>query len=374
MKHRLIPPVLCLLLLLGGCGNYRELNEFDIVAGMAIDQSREGYKVTLELINLEGSLQEGVKSYPVSLEGATVPQALEQAKSKLSRQFHYGNMEVIVLSHQVAEQGIASLLDGFLRDVNIRETIQLAISLGETAEEILAAKGQDLSVASYALSKMIAHANDTQLQPRDVSIYNALDALQTPGKSLILPAVKAEPTTQEDTCIQLEGLAVFRQDSLSYTLPEAYIPFYLFGAGRLGSHDLAFELPGGEKKSTIHITQSKTKRSFWQEAEHVVFQLDIRAKGQLDQAAAGSDLRDPSVKSALEQAAAQALCDRMLELLDYQRQKGDTNVADWEHDIYMKDGSLWEAIESKSEEARPGVSMEVHVTVEILDSGIVRGV
>jgi spore germination protein KC len=375
LKKSLIIAILCLALFLSGCGNYRDLNEFDLVAGMAIDEAEEGYQVTLELIDLGGSMQEGVKSYTVSLEGATVPQALQQAKTMLSRQFHYGNMEVIVISQALAQQGIASLLDGFLRNVDIRETIQLAISLDDTASEIFAAKGRDLSVASYALSKMITQSNNTQFQPREVSIFNALDALHTPGKSLMLPAVGSkQEEEQEDAYIQLEGLAVFVEGNLRYTLPEGYVPIYLLVKDRLASHDLTFQLPGSDENSTIHITQSKTQRSFEEGEDQIIFRLDVRAKGQLGQSVVGTDLENPDQKAALEQAASQALGQQIQELLNYQLHNGDTNPADWLYDVYLQDDSLWESIQSKSKEARPEVSMDVRVTMEILDSGIVRGI
>lgn len=373
LKRNCILCTLCFLLLFGGCGNYQELNEFDIVAGMAVDSTADGYKVTLELVNQEGFLQDGLSSRTVTLEGKTFPKALESSNVRFSKQFHYGNMQVIIISEEIARQeGIGELLNCFLRDYSIRETIQLLVSIGESAEETLSANGVDNTIVSYALEEIVRPPRLANSHTKEISIYNALDTLKTPGKTLVLPCVQTWVDEEENPCIEVSGLAAFSEDRLQLLLPQQDTPFFLYAMNQLQTHELAFLLPDSQKEITVRITKSETKRSFSESENTIRFRFDITASGSLSHTPPGMDIMDPAEKKHLEQAASGTLRNAVSGLLTSSLQEYGLDIASMQYDIYLWNQTLWKKAEHGIQNNSVDIAIDVNAQVEITSAGNIR--
>ena len=149
--------VLCLPL--SGCWDYRGLNKISIVSGVAIDRQEDtkSYHLTIETIDFSAAGKESSgKSQLVETEGVTIYDAVRNAKKRLAKKLYFGDIKVIVISSQIArEEGINSVLDWFLRDIELRETTNPIISQEKTAKEILAANGVDDKIISEEIEKMI---------------------------------------------------------------------------------------------------------------------------------------------------------------------------------------------------------------------------
>lgn len=373
LKRKSIICTACFFLLFGGCGNYQELNEFDIVAGMAVDSTEDGYKITLELVNQEGSLQDGLSSRIVTLEGETFPKALESSNVRFSKQFHYGNMQVIIISEEIArQQGIGELLNCFLRDYSIRETIQLLISTGESAEEVLSAEGIDNAIVSYALEEIVKPPRLANSHTKEISIYNALDTLKTPGKTLVLPCVQTWMDEEETPYIEINGLAAFSEDRMQLLLPQEDTAFFLYAMNQLQTHELVFLLPDNQEQITVRITKSKTKRSFTESENTIRFQFDITASGNLTHTPPGIDIMDPEERKHMEQAASETLRSAVSGLLTSCLQEYDLDIASMQHDIYLWDQALWEKAEHGIKNNTLNIVIDVNAQVEIASAGNIR--
>jgi len=372
LKHRIISCAVCFLLLFGGCGNYHELNEFDIVAGMAIDSTEDGYKVTLELVNKEGSMQEGLSSNIITLESETVPAALASSNARFNKQFQFGNMQVIVISEDIArDEGIMELLNNFLRDYSIRETILLLVATGESAEETLCAKGIDTAIASFVLEEIIRPPGKTNSHTKEISIYSALDTLNTPGKTLVLPCVQTWQDEEKTTYVEISGLAAFSGDRLQMLLPQRETPFYLYAIGQLQTHEFTFTLPESREQISIQVTKSDTKRSFYESENAIVFRFDITASGKLTHTPPGIDITKLKEKSAIEQAASEALNNSVSDLLTACLEECGLDIADMQYDIYLWNRSLWEKLD-RTPENLLNIVIDVNAQIEISSSGNIR--
>ncbi len=148
----------CLMLPLAGCWNYRGLNEMTIVAGMAIDEADDGqYLMTFEVMDLsQPTKTEGPNSNLVFAKGGSILEAIRNAKRQLASKLYFGNMQIMVISHQVAErEGLDAVLDFALRDSEMRETMELVVSREETARAILSNDEKISGAVSYDISRII---------------------------------------------------------------------------------------------------------------------------------------------------------------------------------------------------------------------------
>ena len=88
MKIKLLLPFL-FLFILTGCWNYRELNDLAIATGIAIDESEDGYEVSVLIANAKKaqvSTKEGEsQTSGYSEKGKTITEALRNINLKFSK-------------------------------------------------------------------------------------------------------------------------------------------------------------------------------------------------------------------------------------------------------------------------------------------------
>ena len=118
---------LFLCVCLTSCWDYKGLDELTFVAGIAIDEAEggAGYRVSFEVIDTQVSMKEGeMRSILVESEGMTIYDAIYKTNKQLYHYLYFGNTELLVISHQLAEkEGLKPILEGFLRDASTRDTM-----------------------------------------------------------------------------------------------------------------------------------------------------------------------------------------------------------------------------------------------------------
>lgn len=191
----------CLMLPLAGCWNYRGLNEMTIVAGMAIDEADDGqYLMTFEVMDLsQPTKTEGPNSNLVFAKGGSILEAIRNAKRQLASKLYFGNMQIMVISHQVAErEGLDAVLDFALRDSEMRETMELVVSREETARAILSNDEKISGAVSYDISRIIREDAKVTGSVFSAQFYRIYDDSRTPGINVVLPVFYLAPEPDSD--------------------------------------------------------------------------------------------------------------------------------------------------------------------------------
>lgn len=116
---------LLLLVVLTGCWNRRELNELAIAVAMGVDKKDNDYLVSIQIVNpgAVAAQRAGTDTAPVitySTQGTSIFEALRRTTTKSPRKIYLSHMQVIVLGKEVAEEGIAKVLDFLSRDHEFR--------------------------------------------------------------------------------------------------------------------------------------------------------------------------------------------------------------------------------------------------------------
>lgn len=199
---------LAVLLLAGGCWDYRELDTLAIAAGAALDQGEQGEKIfTAQLADLqepdkaEARLTEG--------RGASFLAAGQQAAAKTGRKLYFGHAQTVVVSQQIARQDIRPVLDYISRQNDSLLSLRLMISRQSTAAEILEAQPASESLSGFELSVQASEKGQNGL---DMPFYRFYSEIREEGIDPFLPAVST-PEGQEGGA-QLEGAALFRRNQL----------------------------------------------------------------------------------------------------------------------------------------------------------------
>ncbi len=183
---------LAVLLLAGGCWDYRELDTLAIAAGAALDQGEQGEKIfTAQLADLqepdkaEARLTEG--------RGASFLAAGQQAAAKTGRKLYFGHAQTVVVSQQIARQDIRPVLDYISRQNDSLLSLRLMISRQSTAAEILEAQPASESLSGFELSVQASEKGQNGL---DMPFYRFYSEIREEGIDPFLPAVST-PEGQE---------------------------------------------------------------------------------------------------------------------------------------------------------------------------------
>ena len=274
-KTLYIIPAIILCLFLNGCRNYQELENLSVVAGIAVDKAQdgEGYLVSLEVIDTSAPIKENkVKSRVIESEGRTVFDAVNQVKKKLFDRPYFGNAQVLIISRKIAEsEGIENIIEGFLRDTEPRETIEVTISRGETAKEIITPDNDGKYIYSYEIKKNLDGGKKNSNQLKNMELYKVYNELKRNSGNLLLPAFicaeKKETQEEEKDKIKKEteadGFAIFQKDKLIGWLDYGDVLYYMLINGSVKGSVFAFPLENQAKNNvSLTILKSSSKKSF----------------------------------------------------------------------------------------------------------------
>ena len=139
-KFVLIIITLFILLISSGCYNYKEINDMAIVSSIGIDKDNKNdkYIVSAQIMNSKESEDSEDSQITVyTKEGDTVHEALRNITLKSPRKLYGNHLSKIVLSEEVAKEGIDNILDIFNRITEVRNEFIITIVKEDKASDVL---------------------------------------------------------------------------------------------------------------------------------------------------------------------------------------------------------------------------------------------
>lgn len=189
---------LSLLLLLGGCAR-----EVSPVSALSLDREGAGFRMTAEVVR-QDSLDDTAAPAYLSATGHDLPELLQNLERVLSSELYLSHAQVLLLSEEVAEEGILALADYLCQDNDVRLSLRVAVVRDGAADALLKADDE-----VYALSDLLDLAAENGTLP-DMPLYRAAEVLHTDGTA-ILPALRVDEFGQTAPA----GTAVFANEKLS---------------------------------------------------------------------------------------------------------------------------------------------------------------
>ncbi|WP_350342694.1 Ger(x)C family spore germination protein [Proteinivorax tanatarense] len=123
-----------------GCWSRRELEDLAFVLAMGIDKDEDGISI-LAHIGQEGGGdmedEEGEGAMVLEGEGQTISDAFDNLFSKSNKRPFLDHMKVIIISEDLAREGIEPIMDFFRRDIRVRGNTTVMIAKEDSLEEVL---------------------------------------------------------------------------------------------------------------------------------------------------------------------------------------------------------------------------------------------
>ena len=228
MKKMIIS--ILLTLLLTGCFNYKELNEYSIVTGIAIDKKDNKYELSLLISNSPKNSSDNSKKETqivvYSGLGDTIFEALKDVELISPKEIYLGHFSILVIGEDVAKEGVNNILDFFLRDTNAKKNFYIAIAKNCKAKDTLKIITPLADFPSQNISDNLISTNKLQGIISNMNFNKFLSNIKRNGIEAVLNTIeiignedkgfsnKNIETSEPKTYLKLAPLAIFKSDKI----------------------------------------------------------------------------------------------------------------------------------------------------------------
>ena len=221
-----------ILFLICGCWNYKELNEYSIVTGISIDKIEDQYKVSVLISNVPKGGSGNDNSSPNSEivvyegKGQSISEALKDIGLISPKELYLNSFYVMVISEDVAKDGINNVLDFFLKYSSSRNNFNIIISKDCTAKDTLKIMTSITNFPSQSISDNLKTTTKLQGAIKTVSFDDLISAIINDGIDPTISTITIvgnieEGFTKENlessepkAYVKLDNLAIFKGDKL----------------------------------------------------------------------------------------------------------------------------------------------------------------
>lgn len=196
-----------------GCWDYEEMVDVKYVAGMAVDKDKNTNEYILTSEVLEGSTNsKSINSIIIESRSKTLHAAFRDAIKYTGNMLQVSHAKVFIVSKEIAEEGIVSVIDLIDRDVQLRNDMWILISESDTASDILRKGKEGSEVISYELAATNANANKIG-KYIDMELFKLISDISDTGSSAIVPMVNVDNKSYESK-FEVSGTAIFRGEKV----------------------------------------------------------------------------------------------------------------------------------------------------------------
>lgn len=218
--------ILIIILLTTGCWNYRELNEFAIVTGMAVDLEDDKYKLSFLIANGNKNESQQAQTSILTGTGESIYDAFKDISLMSPKELYISHLSIVIISEDVARNGISNLIDYLMRDPQSHQNFYMIVSKEDKASDILAILSPLADYPSQNITSNVATSEKLQGKISDASFNLFITKYLEPGFEPIMNSViivgntekgqtaESQEKAKQDAYTKLDTIALFNNDKL----------------------------------------------------------------------------------------------------------------------------------------------------------------
>ncbi|MCH1640809.1 Ger(x)C family spore germination protein [Paenibacillus timonensis] len=321
MRNRglLLLAILCAVLPLSGCWDAEELNRRAVVSGIGIDRApgEQEYRVSFQVIiadEISGKSGRGATPTMVySAQGRSVMEAVRKVSLLVPRLVSTAHTRIVVISEELARQGISDIVDFLDRDSDIRLTTKIYIAKnGVQAHDIISGLTPMGKITAYSIAQKTEMTAQEFGANYPIELDDIIRDLLVPDSGPVINGVDilgsakevGKKSNLEKTdnlgIIRMSNLALFKGDKLKGWLDEEESLGLVWIKDKMNKTPIIIA-PDGLGEISLDVRRSKTSiRVIPKDPEHPVVVVKVTAQLSIREMDSTIDLRDPAALSALE--------------------------------------------------------------------------
>ncbi len=320
--QKIIVTVAAILVVFFSFGN-REIYKNDIsnrliIQGIGIDCEKDGmYTVTIQAINTSvqsasanNDTDQTVKVYQVT--DKTIYSAIKSIIEFEGKVPLYSQNRVIVIGKEIADAGIKSVIDFFVRDADVGPSVYIAMA-EDRASDILSA-----TVEGEIIPKNIEQAiMSSEYEPEifKLELYELVNRYKDDNSCFAMPVLTKIEESEEQVNVQVKETAIFKNGKYRTSISRRETVMLNFLYNNMYNGDLTFDV--NDDKATLSITNAKTVTNVKREGDSLRF--DIKVNVDADIAEFNNGLKsamDSKELDDIRNAAEESLKRQLLNLLN----------------------------------------------------------
>ena len=387
MRKLKILIIIILLFSLCGCYNYRELNEIAIVSAIGIDKTDDGYKMAVQIMNTkkEGQDTNSSGSQPkfivYTAEGKTIQGILRDFVLESPRRLYATHLQLLVISEDLAKNGISDILDWFARDSESRKQFYVLVSENSQSEDIL----NTLTSLETLNSKKITSNIDTDTRflgvAEQTTFENVLATYLNDKQELVLPSIRLEgdsdageknsniEQSSPKTQIFLSPLAVFKDDKMLGYLTKEESMAMSFIKNKLKSTVIDYKWSDNDYISS-EIISSKTSLQPDTSSDKPKVTIKIKGKANINEINCDWDLENNETILKINKMLEQEIENIINDSIDSISQRFDSDIFGFKDLFYKKDPKYYKTIKDQlTDENLKKLDVKVEVDMSLPQKG-----
>lgn len=314
-KFVLIIITLFILLISSGCYNYKEINDMAIVSSIGIDKDNKNdkYIVSAQIMNSKESEDSEDSQITVyTKEGDTVHEALRNITLKSPRKLYGNHLSKIVLSEEVAKEGIDNILDIFNRITEVRNEFIITIVKENKASDVLKVLTTTESIPAEYVKLSLKIADKTSGLTYATKLDEFISLYLKKGIDPVVPVLKIDKKEKKGTTINnitttnpiskivIEDLAVTNKGKLETYLKNEEIIGYNFLRNQIQKMIIPVKCDDENNYASILILKNKTKSNAAKKDNKYIINFNINSEAIITEYNCKKDLTDEKVIKELE--------------------------------------------------------------------------
>lgn len=357
---------------MSGCWNYRDIDRLNVVTGITVDKSpdKSKYLVTAEIVEIEtGGREAMVNPSQMQAEGETFFDALRNMVSAAGKKLFVSHMKVIIISQDVAREGITQILDFIMRDNEPRLEMELLVSREETANEILNYKSIGEKLRCLKLHEMLESQKNLSKAPI-IECVKFIQAVSSDGECGILPLV-GNTVINGEKALEISGTAIFKKDKLIGFLNGDETKYLLFINNMINAGILP-EMGKGENTNhsvSLEIFKNKTKIKPVYSNGKITININAKTTVAIGEDGSRTNLIDKKKRDILKTSAEKSLEKNIKALVKKVQDEYNADIFGFGNQVKMQMPSTWRKISYNWDDLFQDLTVNVKSEMEIRASG-----
>ncbi|SHI95040.1 Ger(x)C family spore germination protein [Desulfosporosinus lacus] len=375
MKKTRIPLLALMILIIStvttGCWNYREVDKMSIVAGVAVDKGqKDKFQITVEIIQVSAGKDTNMTSKTITMEGKTMFDAARNIISISGKRLYWSHAKVIILSKEIASQGVTEVIEWYNRDSETREDVRILISKGTSAKEVFAGQGSTDDIKSFVLEEMIKNQVSLSKAPMmDILKFNIES--KTQGISTIIPTVNL---LKKDGKMypQIMGTAIIKNDKLVGFLDGEETKDLTFIRDEVKGGVLIEEMQANDVHTlvSLEIFKNKTKVTPVSDDQDIEINLNIDTTVAIDEINSSETIFNEEGRRELEESAENTLKERIESLIKKIQSEYNADIFGFGAKLRENDAQVWNDVGNNWDEVFKDLKVNVQTAVHIKNSAM----
>lgn len=357
---------------LTGCWNYREIDKLALVSGIAIDKNNSdgNYEITAEIMKISPSIKESkFDSLKIQSTGKGIFDCMRNMINVSAKQLFWSHASILVVSEDVAKDGILPILDWIVRDTEPRLTLYIVVSKEHNAKEILDLKSLSTEIRSFEIEDMIISNNKLSKVP-NVQVHELVNDVSATGFYSVLPTVQMVLNEDKET-MALSGGAILNRDKLVGYMDVEDVKYYLFVRNKIKGGLLTTSLTDNNSidNVTLEIFKNKTKVNPVISNGELSMNIKIKTEVYIGESTTSIDALSKANIQHLKHAAERSLEKDILRVINKIQNDFGLDVFGFGRIVKEKMPNLWKDIDGNWDEIFKDLKVNIDVDINIRGSG-----